>query len=124
MSVRSKWMHIPVWVKGPVVLAVIGTMVFLGVKNSYGGFDKTYDVTMSKWVLAATFSASGITTGFRGVAGYASAGTVTLMASTAETALNHLVVFVDTGSGAPTATTITAAASGMIYRGVAVSPHF
>ncbi|HXU05432.1 MAG TPA: hypothetical protein VN903_30950, partial [Polyangia bacterium] len=90
-----------------------------------GGIQKwTYDVTMSKWVLAATFSASGITTGFRGVAGYASAGTVTLMASTAETALNHLVVFVDTGSGAPTATTITAAASGMIYRGVAVSPHF
>jgi phospholipid/cholesterol/gamma-HCH transport system substrate-binding protein len=47
MSVRASWMRIPVWIKGPIILGIIGTAVFLGVKNSYGGFDKTYDLTMN-----------------------------------------------------------------------------
>ncbi|HXJ63872.1 MAG TPA: MlaD family protein [Actinomycetota bacterium] len=46
-TIHAKWLKLPVWIKGPIILAVIGTLVFLGVKNSYGGFDKTYDVTMS-----------------------------------------------------------------------------
>jgi len=38
--------HVPAWIIGPVVLAAIGALVYLGVKNSYGGFDKTYELTM------------------------------------------------------------------------------
>jgi phospholipid/cholesterol/gamma-HCH transport system substrate-binding protein len=38
--------RIPAWVKGPVVIAAIASLVYVGVKNSYGGFDKTYDLTM------------------------------------------------------------------------------
>jgi virulence factor Mce-like protein len=38
--------RIPAWVKGPVIIAVLASLVYLGVKNSYGGFDKTYDLTM------------------------------------------------------------------------------
>jgi virulence factor Mce-like protein len=44
--VKASWMRIPTWIKGPVILAIIATLVFLGVKDSYGGFDRTYDVTM------------------------------------------------------------------------------
>jgi len=39
--------HVPAWIIGPVVLAAIGALVYLGVKNSYGGFDKTYNLTMT-----------------------------------------------------------------------------
>jgi virulence factor Mce-like protein len=46
-NLRSKWLRIPVWVKGPIILAVIASLVYVGVKNSYGGFDKTYDLTMN-----------------------------------------------------------------------------
>jgi virulence factor Mce-like protein len=44
--VKASWMRIPTWIKGPVILAIVGTLVVLGVKNSYGAFDHTYDVTM------------------------------------------------------------------------------
>jgi hypothetical protein len=61
--------------------------------------------------------------GFRGVAGYAVGGTVTLMATTSQ-GTNRLVVFVDTGTGTPTGTPVATAAPNTVFRGVAVSPHF
>ena len=53
------------------------------------------------WTLATTLNIAG-NAGFRGVAGYAAGGTVTLMASTAENPPNRLVVFVDDGVNTPT----------------------
>jgi len=38
--------RVPAWILGPIAIAAVATLVFLGVKNSYGGFDKTYDLTM------------------------------------------------------------------------------
>lgn len=61
--------------------------------------------------------------GFRGLAGFAVNGTVTLMASTAETGSDRLVVFVD--SAAITGTNVVATApANTAFRGVALSPHF
>ncbi|HMF44456.1 MAG TPA: hypothetical protein VKQ32_27470, partial [Polyangia bacterium] len=71
------------------------------------------------WILATTLNITG-NTGFRGVAGYVAGGVVTLMASTAESSPNRLVVFVNDGAGSVVAT----APTNEIFRGVAVSPHF
>ena len=38
--------RIPAWVLGPIALVIVASLVYLGVKSSYGGFDKTYDLTM------------------------------------------------------------------------------
>jgi hypothetical protein len=75
------------------------------------------------WNKVATLNISDNATGFRGVAGYVSGGTVTLMASTAET-VNRLVVFTDDGVNPPTGAEVTQGMSGTTVRGVAVSPHF
>jgi hypothetical protein len=48
--------------------------------------------------------------GFRGVAGFAASGTVTLMASTAESSTDRLVVFVDDGLSAPVGTPVATSA--------------
>jgi hypothetical protein len=86
--------------------------------NGGGGIQKwTFDGT--KWTLATTLTISG-STGFRGVAGYAVGSSVTLMASTAESASNRLVVFVNDGAGSVVGT----AGLNTLFRGVAVSPHF
>ena len=61
--------------------------------------------------------------GFRGVAGFASGGKVTLMATTAESGTNHLVVFVDDGAAAPVGTAVASAPANTVFRGVALSPH-
>jgi hypothetical protein len=62
--------------------------------------------------------------GFRGVAGFASAGGVTLMASTAESGTDRLVVFVDDGVSVPTGTPVATSPVNTMFRGVALSPHF
>ena len=77
----------------------------------------------TNWTLANTFNLTG-NAGFRGVAGYASGGTVTLMASTAENSPNRLVVFVDDGVTAVTGTPVATAGANTVFRGVALSPHF
>jgi hypothetical protein len=77
------------------------------------------------WTAAPTALNIAGNAGFRGVAGYAVGKTVTLMASTAESAMNHLVVFVDNNDGTtPTGASVAQAQMNMIFRGVAVSPHF
>jgi hypothetical protein len=58
------------------------------------------------------------------VAGYAAGGTVTLMASTAETGSDRLVVFVDDGTAAPAGTPVATSAGSTAFRGLALSPHF
>ena len=88
-----------------------------------GGIQKwTYDG--NAWTRVATFSAVGSGAAvFRGVAGAMSSIGVTLVASTAESSANRLVVFVDDGSPNVTGTVITTAPSNTIFRGVALSPH-
>jgi phospholipid/cholesterol/gamma-HCH transport system substrate-binding protein len=39
--------RIPAWVKGPIIIAAIASLVVYGVKSSYGAFDKTYDLKMA-----------------------------------------------------------------------------
>ncbi len=62
--------------------------------------------------------------GFRGVAGFAAAGTVTLMASTAESGTDRLVVFVDDGGSTPVGTPVATSPVNTMFRGLALSPHF
>lgn len=65
--------------------------------------------------------------GFRGLAGYVSGSTVTLMASTGGASgvtLNSLVLIVDTGAGTPTPVVVATTAAGQgQFRGVAFSPY-
>jgi hypothetical protein len=77
------------------------------------------------WVVAAATSDAGAVTGFRGLAGYATGTTVTLMATTAAAAgaQDSLAVIVDTGTGTPTPTIVTTSLSNETFRGVALPPH-
>ncbi|HVV48109.1 MAG TPA: DUF3616 domain-containing protein, partial [Polyangia bacterium] len=75
------------------------------------------------WTEAATLSLAA-PIGFRGVAGFAADGTVTLMASTAETGVDRLVVFADAGGTvAPVGTVVATATVNTAFRGLALSPH-
>ncbi len=58
------------------------------------------------------------------MAGFASAGAVTLMASTAESGTDRLVVFVDDGVSVPVGTPVATSPVNTMFRGVALSPHF
>ncbi|MGO9836176.1 MAG: hypothetical protein ACLP1X_18400 [Polyangiaceae bacterium] len=64
-------------------------------------------------------------TGCRGLAGYATGNTVTLVASTGMGGdlPDSLVMLVDTGSGTPSPTVLATAATNETFRGVAVPPH-
>jgi hypothetical protein len=100
---------------------------------SGGGLQKwTFDGTT--WALAATSSAvsGGTATGFRGLAGVASGGSVTLFATSsvegANGTQNRLVKFVDAvpfgaSSSALTGTSIATAPANTAFRGVALSPR-
>jgi hypothetical protein len=76
----------------------------------------------SAWTLAETLNLA-TPVGFRGVAGFVSGTKVTLIASTAETGTNRLVVFVDDGTAAPVGTPIASSPANTIFRGLALSPH-
>jgi len=88
-----------------------------------GGIQKwTFDG--SAWRRVATFTAVGSgTASFRGIAGAMTSSGVALVASTAESSANRLVVFVDEGSPGVTGIVIATAPSNTIFRGVALSPH-
>jgi len=77
------------------------------------------------WVTTLAGEDGGPPTGFRGLAGYASGATVTLMATTGLEAgeQNSLAVIVDTGTGTPTPTIVATAYTNEVFRGVAVPPH-
>jgi hypothetical protein len=65
------------------------------------------------------------TAGYRGLAGYVTGTTVTLMASTGMTAggQDELVVIVDTGTGTPTQVPVKTSLVNETFRGIAVPPH-
>jgi hypothetical protein len=89
-----------------------------------GGGIQKWTFNGSAWTRVATFSEVGRgAASFRGVAGAMTSAGVILVASTAESRANRLVVFVDEGSLAVTGTVIATAPSNMIFRGVARSPH-
>jgi hypothetical protein len=99
-------------------LSAISGVDTLYVADEAAGVQKwTFDGT--NWSLSTTLNISG-NAGFRGVAGYAVGGSVTLMASTAEGSPNRLVLFVNDGAG----TVVGTAGLNTVFRGVAVSPHF
>jgi hypothetical protein len=77
----------------------------------------------SSWTEVATLSLPAAV-GFRGVAGFAAAGRVTLMASTAESGIDRLVVFVDDGVSAPVGKLVASSPVNTMFRGVSLSPHF
>jgi hypothetical protein len=107
--------------------------VLLDLDSAVAGYDTLYVADdaagLQKWVfngtnwmLYATLNL-GTPVGFRGVAGFASGGKVTLMASTAETGTNRLVVFVDNGGAASVGTLVATSSANTMFRGVALSPH-
>jgi hypothetical protein len=63
--------------------------------------------------------------GVRGLAGYATGNTVTLMASTGMPGdqPDQLIVIVDTGAGTPLPQIVATASSNETFRGIAVPPH-
>jgi hypothetical protein len=77
----------------------------------------------SSWNQVATLNLPS-PVGFRGVAGFAGSGVVTLMASTAESGTDRLVVFVDDGGAARAGTPVATSPVNTMFRGVALSPHF
>jgi hypothetical protein len=91
--------------------------------GSGGGIQKwTFDG--NQWSRVATFTiASGTALSFRGVTGAVTGSVVTLVASTAESSVNRLVVFVDDGSPTVTGITIATAPGNTVFRGVALSPR-
>jgi hypothetical protein len=107
--------------------------VLLDLDPSVPGNDRLYladDVAgIEEWTFDGTvWNQSGsfnLTTpvGFRGLAGYAANGTVTLMASTAETGSDRLVTIVESETAASINVVATAPAS-TAFRGLALSPHF
>jgi len=111
---------------GYVLLDVNSTVV--GLDTLYVADDgttagiKKYTFNGTIWSAAGTLNASPAT-GFRGLAGYAVSGTVTLIASTIASSQNQLVVFVDNGTSV-TANSIRTADANTVLRGVALSPHF
>jgi hypothetical protein len=85
-----------------------------------GGVQKwTFNGTT--WVLAATLNVATTPIGFRGLAGSAAGGKVTLIGTTADSTNTRLVVFVDDGASVTSAVVATAPAN-VLYRGVALSP--
>ena len=77
------------------------------------------------WVVAFGAMDAGTGTGFRGLAGYVTGTTVTLMATTgmAMGAQDQLAVVVDTGTGTPTPAVVATSLTNETFRGIAVPPH-
>ena len=80
------------------------------------------------WSLAKTINTVNSGTspiGFRGLTGFQSGSSVTLIATTGETngSVDRLVVIVDSGSAVPTGTVVGSSPANTTFRGVALSPH-
>jgi hypothetical protein len=118
------------------------SFVFFDLNPSIPGLDTLYIADdssgtggLEKWVLSSGGSWSTIWsiltngTAIRGLAGYVTGDTVTLMASSASSLGNRdgLAVIVDpagsTNSSMTTVTVVAAAAVGSTFRGVAIPPH-
>lgn len=90
---------------------------------SSGGGVQKWVFNGTTWTLATTFTASGTTTGCRGVAAVDGPSSVTVFATTADVTTNRLVSWVDTGATTPSSTVLSTAALNTIYRGVSVGPR-
>jgi hypothetical protein len=82
----------------------------------------------STWTLGATLNqvSTGALTAsmsFRGVTGYVTGNSVTLIASSSAASANALAVFVDDGVSTPVGTVIASAPMFTVYRGVALPPQ-
>ncbi|HVR61560.1 MAG TPA: esterase-like activity of phytase family protein [Polyangia bacterium] len=86
-----------------------------------GGGVQKWKLSGSSWTQSATFGLAGTTIGFRGLAASVAGDTVTLIASTADSAGNKLVSFIDAG-GSVGGTVIATAGANNVFRGVALSP--
>ena len=86
-----------------------------------GGGVQKWTLSGTTWTLASTFNVTTTPIGFRGLAASTTGGKVTLIASTADSANDRLVVFVDDGASV-TSTVIANAGTNFLYRGVALSP--
>jgi hypothetical protein len=121
---------------GYVFLTVGGVPTLYVVDDSTGGTGGIGKWTLSggTWTLAWRVMGVGPQTdggttpmGYRGLAGYLTGSTVTLMASTGMAALmqDSLVVIVDTGlsTGPASQTVVATAVANTDFRGVAIPPH-
>jgi hypothetical protein len=120
-----------------VFLTVNGVQTLYIADDNGGGVGGVLKYTLSgtTWSKSTVGSVPGIapstpdagtaTAGYRGLAGYVTGGTVTLMASSGRAAggQDELVVIVDTGSGTPSQTMIAISAPNETFRGVAIPPH-
>jgi len=88
-----------------------------------GGGVQKWTFNGTTWTLAATFNVTTTPIGFRGLATAETGTSVTIVASTADSNTNRLVVFVDDGATTVTGQVIATAAANTIYRGVALSPQ-
>jgi hypothetical protein len=119
----------------PIATASPNSYVFFDRDSSIAGVDTLYIADdggasvrgIQKWTKGASGWMRSPTTlnvtpavGFKGLAGVVTGSTITLIASTADSAV-RLVVFVDDGVTAPVI--IGAAPTNEIFRGVALAPH-
>jgi hypothetical protein len=87
-----------------------------------GGGIQKYTWNGATWVLAQTLS-TGLATGVRGLTGFESAGTVTLVATTTESNANFLMKYVDDGTGVGSAVMLAQAPANTAFRGTALAPQ-
>jgi hypothetical protein len=118
-----------------VFLTVNGVQTLYVADDQGGGVGGILKFTLS----GATWSSAGhvagmvmpgpdggtVMVGYRGLAGYVTGTTVTLMGSTGMAAggQDALVLVVDPGSGTPSQTLVTPSAANETFRGVAIPPH-
>jgi hypothetical protein len=118
-----------------IILTVNGVQTLYMADDQGGGVGGILKFTLS----GTTWSSAGhvqgtvtpgpdggtVTVGYRGLAGYVTGTTVTLMASTGMAAggQDALVLIVDTGAGSPTQTLVATSAANETFRGIAVPPH-
>jgi hypothetical protein len=97
--------------------------------GSAGGGVQKWTKSNGTWSKNAADTLSIGTVGARGLSVFTSGSNRTILASTADAdgsgnvVANTIVKFVDTGSGAPTATTLVAATANQILRGLALPPN-
>jgi hypothetical protein len=89
-----------------------------------GGGVQKWTFNGALWTQAATFNVATTPIGFRGLtAALVTATAVTLVATTADSSTNRLVLLVDDGVTTTPGQVIATAAPNTIFRGVALSPH-
>ncbi len=85
-----------------------------------GGGVQKWVLDDATWVLVATFNA-GLTSGVRGLAGQVTGGVI-LVATTAETGANRVMLLYEQGSNPPMAVPLATAPTNTAFRGLAVAP--